>query len=75
MLTKPKRYEMMNFNSLMLRERIARALSLLGFIGVLATAAQGINGIVGVVVIIALLDGLIVLSAWVWRQIQRFLPG
>lgn len=73
-MLKQKRYEMMNFNSLMWRERITRALSLLGFIGVLVTAAQGLNGIVGAVVMIALLDAIIILSGWLWKQIQRFLP-
>lgn len=61
--------------SLTLRDRVQRALSLLGLIGAIITLTQGLSGIIGVVVMIALLDGLIELSMWVWRRIQPYLPN
>lgn len=61
----------MTTNTMMLRDRIARALMVLGLIGAIATLFSGINGVVGVVLIIALLDAFIELGLWIVKKVNR----
>lgn len=65
----------MTTSTMMLRDRVARALMTLGLIGAVATLFTGINGVVGVVLIIALIDAVIEFGLWIVKKVRRYMPG